>query len=366
MTRIRLSSLKRLVVCFGIAVFVLIARRNFTWKNLPSTKEWSTFYQELAPQLFHSQIHTRSCNPERVPESLTRLYRMYDDVKTFVMFIGYPHTIESLTGAILDAHPEILIPQKYDVIGNWKMYQLKSLQDSGQQKHMLFFDMHYLSTFQAIFRNKANKPSQFWLWTSEGSGIHYNFVPDAWQGTISGKVKVFGDGSGWETSKKLMEKPGAFKVLEDIQNVVGVPVKFIHVIPNPYDVIASNVISQPLDPHMKINNTEVVRSAVENFFTLAEANEQIRKLYGNAVLDISSDELTFNSRETLWRICSFLDVTCYDSYLNKVERLLNGHSTTSRNLVAWREEDKDLITTQMAKYSFLHSFTFDDVSSFSH
>lgn len=55
MTRIRLSSLKRLVVCFGIAVFVLIARRNFTWKNLPSTKEWSTFYQELAPQLFHSQ-----------------------------------------------------------------------------------------------------------------------------------------------------------------------------------------------------------------------------------------------------------------------------------------------------------------------
>jgi len=50
--------------------------------------------------------------------------------------------------------------------------------------------MHYLSTFQAVFRNKANKPSQFWLWTSKGNGIHYNFVPDAWQGTISGKLKV--------------------------------------------------------------------------------------------------------------------------------------------------------------------------------
>lgn len=132
----------------------------------------------------------RSCNPERVPESLTRLYRMYDDVKTFVVFIGYSLSVESLTGAILDAHPEILIPQEYDVIGNWKMYQHKNLQDSGQQKYMLFFDMHYLSTFQAVFRNKANKPSQFWLWTSKGNGIHYNFVPDAWQGTINGKVKV--------------------------------------------------------------------------------------------------------------------------------------------------------------------------------
>jgi len=175
------------------------------------------------------------------------------------MFLGYPHGIESLTGAILDAHPEILIPQEYDVLGNWKMYQLKSLQDSGQQKYMLFFDMHYLSTFQAVFRNKANKPSQFWLWTSKGNGTHYTFVPDAWQGTISGKVKVFGDESGWVTSKKLMEKPETFKVLEEIQNVVGVPVKFIHIISNPYDVIASSVISQAVDTHIKVSQKVIKR-----------------------------------------------------------------------------------------------------------
>lgn len=115
---------------------------------------------------------------------------MYDEVKKFVMFLGYSQSVESLTGAILDAHPEILIPQEYDVIGNWKMYQDKKLRDFGQQKYMLFFDMHYLSTFQAVFRNKANNPSQFWLWTSKGDGIQYNFVPGAWQGTINGRVKV--------------------------------------------------------------------------------------------------------------------------------------------------------------------------------
>jgi len=49
-----------------------------------------------------------------------------------------------------------------------------------------------------------------------------------------------------------METPGTFKVLEDIQNVVGVPVKFIHVIPNPYDAIASSVISHPFDSHIKV------------------------------------------------------------------------------------------------------------------
>jgi len=116
--------------------------------------------------------------------------------------------------------------------------------------------------------------------------------------------------------------------------------------------------------HFQVNDTGAVRNAVENFFTIAETNERIRKLYSDTVLDISSDELILNSRETLKKICIFLDINCYDSYLNKVEKLLNGQSTRSRNLVAWRKEDKDLISAEKAKYSFLQSFTFDDISSF--
>lgn len=65
-------------------------------------------------------------------------------------------------------------------------------------------------------------------------------------------LQVFGDGSGWEIFKKLMEKLGVFKVFEDIQNVVGVLVKFIYVILNLYDVIVFNVISQLLDFYMKV------------------------------------------------------------------------------------------------------------------
>ena len=115
---------------------------------------------------------------------------MYDDIKTFILFIGYSQRIDSLTGAMLDAHPEIIIPQQYDVIGNWKMFQNKQLQEVGQQKYMLFFHLQYLSHFQALFRNQASKPSQFWLWTFKGEGIHYTFVPGAWQGSVKGKIKV--------------------------------------------------------------------------------------------------------------------------------------------------------------------------------
>ena len=39
-----------------------------------------------------------------------KLFKAYDEVETFVMFIGYPRSSHSLVGAILDAHPEIIIP----------------------------------------------------------------------------------------------------------------------------------------------------------------------------------------------------------------------------------------------------------------
>lgn len=95
------------------------------------------------------------------------------------------------------------------------------------------------------------------------------------------------------------------------------------------------------------------------FFTLVETNERIRKTYGDALLEISSDRLILNPRETLKKICIFLDVKCYDSYLNQVEGLLKGHSTRSRDQVVWTKEERELVTKEMAKYPSLRSFTFD-------
>ncbi len=57
-------------------------------------------------------------------------------------------------------------------------------------------------------------------------------------------LQVIGDTSGGETSKKLSQSRGSFEVLEEIQNVVGIPVKFVHIIANPFDVIASSLIKQ--------------------------------------------------------------------------------------------------------------------------
>jgi len=333
-----------------------MAKRNLHWNKILQKLNKG---QVTLPFIRSLHIQDGSCPPERLPEGLARLNKLHDEVKTFIMFLGYSQPIDSLTGAILDAHPEILIPQQYDVLGNWKMFQDKHLQQLGQQKYMLFFHLQYLSTFQALFRNQASKPSQFWLWTFKDDGVYYNFVPGAWQGNTNGKLKVIGDSSGFVTSKKLHENHGNFSILEEIQTVIGIPVKFIHIIANPFDSIAS-IAMRRFDSTIKINDTKAVNGAIKTFFALVDTNEELRKIYGNSVLDIFSQDLMLKPKDALRKICMFLDVECDDKYLETVGNVLSEvQPSRTRDFVEWKMEDKDWIRTEMKKFAFLQSFSFD-------
>lgn len=103
--------------------------------------------------------------------------------------------------------------------------------------------------------------------------------------------------------------------------------------------------------HYQINDAKDV-------FALVETNAQIRKLYGDAVLDISTDDYINNPRETMIQICRFLQVTCYNSYLDKVEKELNKESTRARDQVIWTDKEKEWVAAEINKYSFLKSFEF--------
>ena len=99
------------------------------------------------------------------------------------MFIGYPRSGHSLVGAILDAHPEIIIPHQYDVIQNWKLYKLSTPVNKKLSKYHLFYDLHQLSEEQAMFRMRSKFPS------GNTGGYSYH-VPGLWQGGYQTKIKV--------------------------------------------------------------------------------------------------------------------------------------------------------------------------------
>ena len=94
------------------------------------------------------------------------------------MFIGYARSGHSLVGAILDAHPEIIISHEFNVVDHWDNYKDKT-------KYRLFYDLHALSQKQAMFRNRAP--------CLERPGHRYRYhVPGQWRGTYKEQIKVKG------------------------------------------------------------------------------------------------------------------------------------------------------------------------------
>ena len=108
------------------------------------------------------------------------LLKLYDGVETFVLFIGYPRSRHSLVAALLDAHPEIIMTQHYDVIQHCREYQ-----SSPQKKYQLFFGIHQESREQAMFGGHAGPSRQ----VNNKQGYYYN-VPGSWQGGYQERIKV--------------------------------------------------------------------------------------------------------------------------------------------------------------------------------
>ena len=100
------------------------------------------------------------------------------------MFIGYPRSIHSLVGSILDAHPEIIIPHEYDVIENWQKYRSLRTLSKTLPKYQLFLDLHQLSTEQAMFGVRSSAGV-----TRKSRSYRYN-VPGLWQGGYEKTIKV--------------------------------------------------------------------------------------------------------------------------------------------------------------------------------
>ena len=112
-----------------------------------------------------------------------KLFQVYDGVETFVLFIGYPRSSHSLIGALLDAHPEIVIPHEYDILGRWNEFRSVNVRSKNQKKYMVFHALQQLSEEQAMFGIRANNsllgPSKY----------TYN-VPGLWQGSYHKRIKV--------------------------------------------------------------------------------------------------------------------------------------------------------------------------------
>ena len=244
--------------------------------------------------------------------------------KLFCLFIGYPRSGHSLVGSLLDAHPNSIIANELDV--------LRFVSAGFNRKQI-----HYL-----LFRNSQQHSQKGRTQT----GYKYD-VPNQWQGRVE-KLLVLGDKKGGMTTQRLSKNP---LLLHQIQSIIDLPIKFVHVVRNPFDNITT----------MKFRTDSTINREIFHYFELCLKNAIIQNMAGDAdFLTIRHEDLIVNPEATVSQITTFLGLETRPDYLKDCASIIYPSPHKSRIKHHWSAKEIALVNNQLSRFLFLSGYTFDN------
>ena len=170
----------------------------------------------------------------------------------------------------MDAHPNIALSY------NFMLFRYLMRKDNEKanlvgllENKTLFFNTMFERSYRySTFAKKQN----FKGYTLD--------VPGTWSGKFDGKLKVIGDKSAMPTTTRYanMSHVEFKKQYERLQESVKIPVVGIHVVRNPFDMIATHTLYKGLGPSWKDNsrimyaNNSLLTQMVGFYFSKARAS----------------------------------------------------------------------------------------------
>jgi len=252
----------------------------------------------------------------------------FDQVEYFCLFIGYARSGHTIIGALLDAHPEIVISIEADALG---------LMKKGYSRKLIF---NYICRKSKLFVEKLDA-----TWTE------YSYsVKDLNQGNYR-DIKVIGDKKGGETTNKLIRN---FLELKQFESLVHVPLKMIHVVRNPLDNIASILIRQ--NKKGIICDEKFCRNRIENFFASADINQKIIQSYPESVVTIFHEDFVKDPATIMLQLLFFLDISTDKEYLDKCSAIVRPSPNITRDNFEWPDKLREYTISKMKNYTFFSRY----------
>jgi sulfotransferase family protein len=249
----------------------------------------------------------------------------FRDIRTYCMFVGYPRTGHSLIGSLLDAHPNIVIAHELDA--------LKLFQRGFSRQQVFHLLLENSKKMAAVGRRH--------------SGYSYE-VTNQWQGRFE-KLQVLGDKKGARSAMHFYLDPA---LLEAVRKKIAVELKFVHVIRNPFDVLATMTRRSPrktLDSHIDV------------FFKLCASIETLKNtLKATQLFDVRLESFIGDPKPHLDQLCSFLGVKAEERYLQDCAGIVFKSPKKSRFDIQWDHESVCKVSERMKEFSFLTGYAYDD------
>jgi hypothetical protein len=256
-------------------------------------------------------------------------------IENFCMFIGYPRSGHSLVAALLDAHPEVVMGMEWGVLQHLK---------AGYGKYQVYYSL--VRNARMFSLRKGNN------WT----GYSYR-VEGQWQGRYQ-RIKVIGDKMGGRTSLLLEDHP---ELLGKLTRTVELPVKWIHVIRNPFDTITTMTLRM-----MEKQKSPPVNEAsghlgffVDSYFRRVAAVSGFIESGKLDILHVFHEDFIDDPQKELVRILNFIGLEAGGSYLEECAKIVYHKPHRSREKIQWTTQMIKKVEEEIGKYDFLGRYSYE-------
>lgn len=258
----------------------------------------------------------------------------FSQIETYCMFLGYPRSGHSLVGALIDAHPNV-------IIGN-ELNALKYIEEGFNRGQIYYLLLEYSRFFSDP--TKCRVPPNL---IPKGRAKYQ--IPNQYNGKFK-SLKIIGDKRGGGTTRKLSTQP---ELLKRFKEEIDLPVKFIHVVRNPYDNITTMFRKNP---------SKSLQDTINRYFDLAETNETLLKMIDNRdVFQMSLEDLITNAKAVLEKLFEgFLNLPVTTEYLQDCTDTIFVSPNKTRFKIDFNEEEIQQVQDRLEKISFLKHYSYDD------
>ena len=244
--------------------------------------------------------------------------------KYFLLIIGNSRSGSTLIGSVLDNHNQMVISNESETSRSlWARLDRKLL-------------------FKEILENSANN------YRSKPLKGDYDYAIDGALSPYEKDVKVIGD-KIWNPAMLLLH--GDHSLLNRIQDCVGIPIKIINSIRNPFDIIST----------MSKRSGAPLSDRIKWCFNHFEASVAIREnhLFDN-FMNIYHEDFLSVPEETIGTLCEFLGVDCPHNFLLRIEKILFKSPNKTRYETQWDKILIDQVENKIKTYECLSRYSYTD------
>ena len=243
-------------------------------------------------------------------------------IQGFCLFVGYGRSGHSAIGSVIDAHPHAVISHELNAV---KRYF------AGVPRDQLFDEIFETAQFQA--RNGRT--------SSKAEGGHYTHRLEGQIKSTRAEIRIIGDKKGAGTTRQIALHGS--HAIDSFEAYLGVPLKILHVMRNPFDIVAAG----------KARGHSYFHKSAPLVARLRE-----RRL-GEDWLDVYHEEVIAHPTEQLQRILDFLHLPTLPSHVAAVRDYLYASPRKRREEIEWAPRDKAAVADLIAQFDHFRRYTWE-------